>query len=170
MSMRSSFARTLLTAALWTGAGALAAGAALPRAAGAQLRAVRAISADGAQRALAAAAAEARRQKWAVSIAVVDPGGELVAFLRLDGAPYGSVDVAPAKARTAARFRRPTRALDSTITAGRTAILGLPGVTPVEGGVPIVIGGEVVGAVGVSGVASSEDARVARAGAAAVQP
>ena len=136
----------------------------------AQVRVSRAVASEGAERALAAAVAEARRQGWAVSIAVVDPAGELVAFLRMDGAPQASVDVARAKARTAARFRRPTRAFDSTLTAGRLAILGLGDVTPVEGGVPIVINGEVIGAVGVSGVTSAQDAQVARAAAAAVRP
>jgi glc operon protein GlcG len=136
----------------------------------AQVHVTRSVASAGAERALAAAAAEARRQGWAVSIAVVDPAGELVAFLRLDGAPPSSVDISRAKARTAARFRRPTRALDSTLTAGRLAILGLEGATPVEGGVPIVINGDVVGAVGVSGVTSAQDAQVARAGAGAVQP
>ena len=136
----------------------------------AQVQVTRTIASDGAQRALAAAAAEARKQGWAVSIAVVDPAGELVAFLRLDGAAFSSIDVSQAKARTAARFRRPTKALDSALTNGRLAILGLPGATPVEGGVPIVINGEIVGAVGVSGVTSAQDAQVARAGADAVKP
>ena len=136
----------------------------------AQLRPAPVVTADGAQRALAAAVAEARQQGWAVSIAVVDAAGELVAFLRMDGAPYSSVDIARAKARTAARFRRPTRGLDSALTAGRLAILGLEGATPVEGGVPIVVGGEVVGAVGVSGVTSAQDAQVAQAGARVVTP
>jgi len=136
----------------------------------AQLRPTTSISADGAGRALAAAVAEARRQGWAVSIAVVDPAGELVAFVRMDGAAYSSVAIAQAKARTAARFRRPTRSLDSSLTAGRLAILGLEGATPVEGGVPIVVNGEVVGAVGVSGVTSAQDAQIARAGIAVVTP
>lgn len=152
-------------------AAALLAPLAVPaRRADAQLLAPRAVAAEGAQRALAAATAEARRQGWAVSIAVVDPAGELLAFVRLDGAPYSSIDVARAKARTAARFRRPTRLLDSALTAGRTAILALDGATPIEGGVPIVVDGQVVGAVGVSGVTSAQDAQVAQAGAAAVRP
>jgi glc operon protein GlcG len=162
--MRLPSRRLLLAAAV------LALGAVAPTVARAQLRPSRSVSAEGAQKALAAAAAEARKQGWAVSIAVVDPAGELVAFLRLDGAPYASVDVSRGKARTAARFRRPTRSFDSTLTAGRLAILGLDGVTPVEGGVPIVVNGEVVGAVGVSGVTSAQDAQVAQAGVAAVQP
>ena len=151
----------LTLAALLLGAAATAAHA--------QLRPARSVSLEGAQRALAAAAAEARQRGWAVSIAVVDPAGDLVAFVRLDGAPPASVDIAPAKARTAARLRRTTGGLDSA-AAGRPAILGLPGITPVEGGVPILIDGEVVGAVGVSGVTSPQDAQVARAGAAAVKP
>jgi glc operon protein GlcG len=101
---------------------------------------------------------------------VVDPAGELIAFLRMDGAPYSSVDIARGKARTAARFRRPTRGLDSALTAGRFAILAFEGVTPVEGGVPIVLNGETVGAVGVSGATSAQDAQVAQAGVRAVQP
>lgn len=131
---------------------------------------MRSVAAEGAQRAIAAATAEARQHGWAVSIAVVDPAGELVAFLRLDGAPISSVDIARAKARTAARFRRPTRIFDSTLTAGRLPLLGLEGVTPVEGGVPITVNGEVVGAVGVSGATSAQDAQVAQAGATAVTP
>jgi uncharacterized protein GlcG (DUF336 family) len=139
-------------------------------AAHAQIRPARSVSLEGAQRALAAAAAEARQRGWAVSIAVVDPAGDLVAFVRLDGAPPASADVSRAKARTAARFKRTTGGLDSALTAGRLAILGLDGATPVEGGVPILVDGEVVGAVGVSGVTSPQDAQVARAGAAAVKP
>lgn len=149
---------------------ALAVALLLPIRAEAQLRAARTVSAEGAQAALAAAAAEARKQGWAVSIAVVDPAGELVAFVRLDGASPASVDIARAKARTAARMRRPTRGLDSTLTAGRLPILSLEGITAVEGGVPIVVNGEVVGALGTSGVTSAQDAVVSAAGAAAVKP
>lgn len=149
---------------------ALSLSAAAATVARAQLRQVPSVAAEGAQRALVAAAAEARQRGWAVSIAVVDPAGELVAFLRLDGAAYSSVDISRAKARSAARFRRPTKALDSALTAGRLAILALDGATPVEGGVPIIVNGEVVGAVGVSGATSAQDAQVARAGVAAVQP
>ena len=155
---------------VWGAALLLVAALVAPSQLAAQLRPAPVVAADGAQRALAAAVAEARQQGWAVSIAVVDAAGELVAFLRMDGAPYSSIDVSRAKARTAARFRRPTRGLDSALTAGRLAILGLEGATPVEGGVPIVVGGEVVGAVGVSGVTSAQDAQVAQAGARVVTP
>jgi uncharacterized protein GlcG (DUF336 family) len=105
-----------------------------------------------------------------VSIAVVDAAGELVAFQRMDDAALTSIGVSQAKARTAARFRRPTRALDSTLAAGRTALLAFEGIMPVEGGVPIVVGGRVVGGVGVSGVTSQQDAQCAQAGANAVRP
>ncbi len=136
----------------------------------AQMRTAHVVAAEGAQRAVAAALAEAKKQGWNVSIAVVDNSGELVGFLRMDNAVPGSGDISLAKARTAARLKRPTRSLDSTLTAGRIAILGLPGVTPVEGGVPIIVNGEVIGAVGVSGATSAQDAQLAQAGAAAVQP
>ncbi|MEJ7811967.1 MAG: heme-binding protein [Gemmatimonadaceae bacterium] len=143
---------------------------ALPAAAAAQLRPARMLTAEAAQRAIAAADAEARTNGWNVSIAVVDQAGDLIAFLRRDGAHAGSVDIARGKARTAARFRRPTKSLDSSLMAGRLPILAFEGVTPVEGGVPITVGGEVVGAVGVSGATSAQDAQVAAAGAAAVKP
>ena len=136
----------------------------------AQLRTARVVALEGAQRALQAALAEAMKQGWQVSIAVVDVAGELVGFARMDGAPMASVDISRAKARTAARLRRSTRTLDSTLTAGRLAILGLDGITPVEGGVPIVVNGEIIGAVGVSGATSAQDGQVATAGAAVVKP
>lgn len=136
--------------------------------AAAQTRDVRVVDADGARRALLAAEAEAKKNGWAMSIAVVDPGGELIGFLRMDGASPGSIDISRAKARTAARFRRPTKAFEESVTSGRTAILSFEGVVTVEGGVPIVIGGAVVGAVGVSGASSAQDGLVAAAGVAAV--
>ena len=135
----------------------------------AQVRVMHAVTADAAERAIAAAVAEARKQGWLVSIAVVDNGGELVAFLRMDDASPSSVDISRGKARTAARLRRATRLLDSTLTAGRLPILGIDGITPVEGGVPIIVNGEVVGAIGVSGATSAQDAQVARAGVATVK-
>jgi uncharacterized protein GlcG (DUF336 family) len=148
----------------------VAASAAASRPLRAQLVQQPVLTLEAARRAVAAADAEARRNNWRVSIAVVDAHGELVAFQRHDDAAYTSADIAQAKARSAARFRRPTRAFDSTLAAGRTALLALPGVVPVEGGVPITVGGRVVGAVGVSGVTSQQDAQCAAAGAAAVTP
>ena len=144
--------------------------AAAPTIAGAQLRSTRVVAAEGAQRAIVAAVAEAKKQGWNVSIAVVDNAGDLVGFYRMDAAPVASADISVAKARTSARLRRATRGLDSTLSAGRYAILSLPGVTSVEGGVPIIVNGETVGAIGVSGASSAQDAQVASIGAAEVQP
>lgn len=144
--------------------------AAAPAALCAQLADAKVLTLDAARRAAAAAEAEARRNQWRVSIAVVDAYGELVAFQRMDDAALTSGNIAQGKARTAARFRRPTRALDSSLTAGRTALLAFEGVMPVEGGVPITVGGRVVGAVGVSGATSPQDAQCAQAGAKAVTP
>jgi len=143
---------------------------AAPAALRAQLADAKVLSLEAARNAVAAAEAEARRNSWRVSIAVVDAAGELVAFQRMDDAALTSTAIAQAKARTAARFRRPTRALDSSLTAGRTALLAFEGIMPVEGGVPIVVNGRVVGGVGVSGVTSAQDAQCAQAGAAAVRP
>lgn len=138
--------------------------------ASAQTRSVRTLSAEGARQAVLAAEAEAKKQGWEVSIAVVDPAGELLAFHRMDGASPASIENARGKARTAARFRRPTRAYDSIISGGRTGLLNFDAMTPVEGGIPIVVDGVVVGAIGVSGATSAQDAEVARAGAAVVRP
>lgn len=123
---------------------------------------------EGARLALEAAGAYAREHGAGGSIAVVDDGGHLVAFDRLDGTFPGGVEVAIGKARTAATFRKSTTAFEDTINKGRTAMLGV-NFTPLQGGVPIIIGGRVVGAVGVSGAKSApQDEEVASAGAAAV--
>ncbi len=122
-----------------------------------------------AQRIAQAAAAEAQRNQWAVTIAIVDDGGHLLWLQRLDGAPPISAHIAPAKARTAALGRRESRVYEELINQGRTAFLSAPQLEGMlEGGVPVVIGGECLGAVGVSGVKSSEDVQIARAGIAAL--
>lgn len=118
----------------------------------------------------AAAEAFALERGWPVAIAVVDAAGGLMYFQLLDDTQPGSQDVALHKARTAARFKRPTKALEDAVAGGRQALLSLPGVTAVEGGVPIEVGGRVVGAVGVSGMQSSQDSQVAVAGLAAFRP
>jgi glc operon protein GlcG len=143
---------------------------ALPTISGAQLRTTRVVNLDAARLALAAAITEATRNGWSISVAVVDPSGDLIAFAKMDGAPPASIGIAPAKARTAARMKRSTGVLDSTLTAGRLALLGLDGITPVEGGVPVYSGADVVGAIGVSGATSMQDAQVARAAAAVIRP
>lgn len=117
----------------------------------------------------AAAEAEAVRNNWAVTIAIVDDGGHLLWLQRLDGAAPLSSHIAPAKAHTAALGRRETKTYEDVINGGRTSFLSAPGVHGLlEGGVPIVRDGQVIGAVGVSGVKSNEDAQVAKAGVAAL--
>jgi len=116
----------------------------------------------------AAAEAEALKNSWAVSIAIVDDGGHVLWLQRLDGAAPISAQIAPAKARTAALGRRESKVYEETINNGRTAFLSAPLEGMLEGGVPILKDGQCLGAVGVSGVKSSEDAQVARAGIAAI--
>lgn len=117
----------------------------------------------------AAAEAEALNNGWAVSIAIVDDGGHLLWFQRLDGAAPISAQIAPAKARTAAVGRRESKGYEDMINQGRVSFLSAPTLEGMlEGGVPIVVDGHVVGAVGVSGVKSNEDAQIARAGIAAL--
>lgn len=118
---------------------------------------------------LHASEAHALSKGWAVTIAVVDDGGHLLGLLRLDGAPPLSAHIGPAKAHTAALGRRESRLYEETINGGRHSFLSVPQVHGMlEGGVPIVADGHVIGAVGVSGVKSSEDAEIARAGIAAL--
>ncbi len=118
----------------------------------------------------AASEAEARRNNWPVVIAIVDDGGHLVHLLRLDNTQFGSIEVAIQKARAAIAFRRPTKVWEEHVADGRVRYLGLPGTLPIEGGLPIVVNGQFIGAVGVSGVRSNEDAQIAQAGLAAVLP
>jgi glc operon protein GlcG len=112
----------------------------------------------------AAALAEARRNKWIVAVAILDDGGHLLHFARMDGASPGSAAISVEKARTAAVTRRNSGVWEERIKQGRTALLKMPGVLPVQGGVPILVEGSCVGAVGVSGVQSHEDERIAQAG------
>jgi glc operon protein GlcG len=128
------------------------------------------IAIDAAKKAMAAAEAEATKNNWGVAIAIVDSGGNLVMLHRLDNAQLSSVRLARAKARTAVEFRRPTKALEDAIAGGGVGLRVLSfGAALAEGGVPIVSGGKIIGAIGVSGVASHQDAQVAKAGADAVK-
>ena len=121
------------------------------------------------KRIAAAAEAEAVKNQWAVTIAIVDDGGHLLWLQRLDGAPAISSHIAPAKAHTAALGRRESKVYEDVINGGRTSFLSAPAVAGMlEGGVPILKDGQCLGAVGVSGVKSSEDAQIARAGIAAI--
>jgi uncharacterized protein GlcG (DUF336 family) len=134
------------------------------------LRQLPTLTLAGAKAIAAAAEAFAVGRGWTVAVAVVDAAGGLVFFQILDDTQPGSQEVAVHKARTAARFKRATKALEETVAGGRQALLSLPGVTAVEGGLPIVLGARVVGAVGVSGMQSSQDSQVAEAGLAAFRP
>jgi uncharacterized protein GlcG (DUF336 family) len=130
----------------------------------------RVLTLDAAKRVAAAAEAEARRNSWAVSIAVVDDAGHLVAFHRMDGAKLVAIDIALRKARTAVFFQGETKALEEEVTkGGRTSLLPIADFMPLEGGVPLMAGGQLVGAVGVSGVTGAQDAQCAHAGAAVLR-
>lgn len=142
----------------------------LPGPAGAQVLDKKGIGLDGARHVIAVAVAEATRLKAGGAIAVVDEGGSLVALERLDGTFAASARIAIGKARTAASFQRPTKAFEDIIRAGRTPMVALEDFTPLEGGVPIVVNGHVVGAVGVSGAASAQqDEEIAQAAARAAR-
>lgn len=118
---------------------------------------------------VAAAEAEALKNNWAVTIAVVDDGGHLLCLQRLDGAAAISAHIAPAKAHTAALGRRETKLYEDVVNGGRTSFLSAPDIKGLlEGGVPIMKDGQCLGAVGVSGVKSNEDAQIAKAGIAAI--
>jgi glc operon protein GlcG len=119
----------------------------------------------------AAARAESAAKGWRVAIAVVDAGGHLVLLERMDGTQFGSLEIARQKAWTAAAFRRPSKAFEDMIAAGGAGVrmLRLEGATPIEGGIPLLRDGRIVGAIGVSGATSEQDGIVGRAGAAALK-
>lgn len=127
------------------------------------------ISLDAAKRAMAAAEAEAVKNNWGVAIAIVDSGANLVMLHRLDNAQLSSVRLAEEKAVTSVEFRRPTKTLEDAVGGGGIGLRVLTfGASLAEGGVPIISDGRIIGAIGVSGVASHEDAQVAKAGADAI--
>lgn len=117
----------------------------------------------------AAATAEATKNSWRVAIAIVDTHGELIYFERLDDTQTASIPIALDKARVGATFRRASRTFEDRVNKGGPSVLGLRGATPSAGGVPIVIGGRVVGGIGASGVTGDQDEQIAAAGAAAVK-
>ncbi len=125
-----------------------------------------AITLEQAKRVMAGAEAEAGKNSWPVVIAVVDSGGNLVMLSRLDNAQWGSIDVARGKAHSAVAFRRPTKVFQDAIGQGgaNLRLLNLSGVSLLEGGIPIVVDGKIIGAVGVSGVTSQQDAQIGQAG------
>ena len=121
---------------------------------------------EAARKVMAAAEAEAAKNNWAVVIAIIDSGGHVVMMHRYDNVQLSSIDISQGKAKTALMFKRPTKVLDDAISAGGTGLrfLALKDIVPLEGGLPIVVDGKIVGAIGVSGVLSSQDAQIARAG------
>jgi glc operon protein GlcG len=136
----------------------------------AQVMAKKELTLDGARQIIAAATAEARRDNVGGAIAVVDEGGTLIALERLDGTFAASANISIGKARTAAIFKRPTKAFEEIIKGGRTAMVALSDFTPLQGGIPIMLDGQVIGAIGVSGAASAQrDEEIAMAGAAAAK-
>jgi glc operon protein GlcG len=134
------------------------------------LRHLPTLTLDAAKAIAAAAETFALSRGWTIAVAVVDAAGGLILFHLLEDTQPGSQEVALHKARTAARFKRPTKALEDAVAGGRQSLLSLPGVTAVEGGLPILVAGRVIGAVGVSGMQSSQDSEVAEAGLAAFRP
>ena len=125
------------------------------------------ISLDDVKRVVAAAEVKAKENGWNVVIAVVDDGGHLM-YLQREKVQLGSIDVAITKAKVALMFRRPTQFWEQTVADGRQGYLAMPGMLPIEGGVPLEYQGDIVGAIGVSGVKSNEDGQIAAAGAAAL--
>lgn len=126
---------------------------------------------EQAKKAMAAAEAEAQKNNWAVVIAILDAGGNLMMLSRLDNAQWGSIEVAKAKAKAAVAFRRPTKVFQDLIAQGgaNLRLLNLTGDSGVlEGGVPVIVDGKVIGGIGVSGVTSAQDAQIAMAGTAAI--
>ncbi len=119
---------------------------------------------DDLKKIAAGSEAEAKKNNWNVSIAICDDGGHLLFYQRMDGAAPISSHIAPQKARTAAIGRRNTKVYEDMVNGGRYSALSMPEATHLEGGVPIIVEGDVIGAVGVSGVKSSEDAQIAEAG------
>jgi len=125
------------------------------------------ITLDQAKRVMAAAELEAAKNSWQVAITIIDSGGNLVMFHKIDNAQLSAVTVSEGKARTALEFKRPSKALDEAIAAGGAGmrLLALKDITPLEGGVLVVVGGRIIGAIGVSGALSAQDAQVAKVGA-----
>ena len=166
--------RMLAVAGALAGGLALAVGVALaqqgappPQASTATLPYGPPITLDQAKRVMAAAELEAAKNSWQVAITILDSGGNLVMFHKIDNTQLSSVTVSEGKARTSLEFKRASKALDDAIAAGGAGmrLLALKDITPLEGGMPVVLGGRIIGAIGVSGALSAQDAQVAKTGA-----
>ena len=127
------------------------------------------IALDRAEAAINAAVAESKKRGWKLNVAVVDSGGNLVAFARMDGAQLASIAISEHKARAAATFRRETKAFEAGIQAGNNYLITLDGVIGSRGGIPLVEGGKLIGAIGCSGGAGSQDEVSCKAGAAMIK-
>ena len=125
------------------------------------------VSLENAKKAAAAAVAEARKNNWTMAVAITDAAGDLVYFEKMDGTQTGSVNVALGKARSAVLFKRPSKVFQDIVAGGGGGlrILGLEGAVPIDGGLPLVMDGKIVGAIGLSGGTSDQDGQVAKAGA-----
>jgi uncharacterized protein GlcG (DUF336 family) len=129
------------------------------------------ITLENARKAAAAAAAEARKNNWTMVVAITDPGGDLVYLEKMDGTQTGSVNVAIGKARSAALYKRPSKVWQDAVSGGGGGlrVLGLEGAVPIAGGVPLLMGGKIVGAIGLSGGTADQDDQCAKAGADALK-
>src|SRR5262245_21225036 len=127
------------------------------------------ITLEAAKKMMAAGEAEAGKNGWNVAITIVDAHGDLIMFQKLHETQTGSIDGSQGKARTSALFKRPTKALEEVIAGGKTAFLSVEKIIPMQGGVPVVVDGKVIGAVGVSGVTSAQDEQVAMAAIAVLE-
>lgn len=150
-------AATLFTFLMLAGTGVLPA----------QLATKKNMTLEAAKQIAVAAEAEARKNKWNVVIAIVDDGANLVYLQKMDETQIGSIEVAQEKARTAVKFKRASKVFEDAVKGGRQVVLKLPGALPIEGGLPLMMDGKVIGAIGVSGVQSNEDGIIAAAGVAA---
>jgi glc operon protein GlcG len=135
----------------------------LPSPLQAQLAVKKSLTLEAAKKLAAIAEAEATKNKWTMVIAVVDDGGNLVYLQRMDNTQIGSIEVAMKKARSAISFKRPTKAFEDMVAQGKTDILGLPGAIAIEGGLPLIVDGQYIGAIGVSGGTRQQDGIVAKA-------
>jgi uncharacterized protein GlcG (DUF336 family) len=134
----------------------------------AQLVTKKTLTLEAAKMIAAAAEAEALKNKWNVVISIVDDGGHLIYLQRMEGAQLVSIEISQMKARTAIMYKRPSKALGDQLTGGAMNVLILPGVAPMDGGLPIIVDGEIVGAIGTSGVLSAQDGQISAAGVAAI--
>lgn len=153
----------LFRMATWLGLGLLCLGLSAGSAS-AQLIEKKSLSLAAAKKIAAAAEAEAVKNKWTMTFTVLDEGGNTILVERMDGAQLSSVEASHGKALTAMRYKRPSKQFEDQIAGGRTAVVTLPGITAVQGGVPVVVNGQVVGAVGAAGERAPQDEQCSQAG------